>query len=66
MMREWKGPQTLIVGHENTSVMDPEMVGYPIIKEHFVALDTGAHKNGTLSAIRFPDRKVFQSRKAKL
>ncbi len=66
MMREWKGRKTLVVGHEKTEDIDSQMQGIPILQSNFVALDTGAEKNGVLSSVRFPDRKVFQVRKAKL
>ncbi len=61
MMKSWKGPQTLVIGHRDTANIDTSLEGKPIIKEHIALLDTGAYKHGILTAVRFPDRKVLQS-----
>ena len=49
-------------GHWNTAVIDADGWPRPRIEGNTVMLDTISH--GVLSAIRFPDRTIFQSRRA--
>jgi len=62
MMELWKGPQTLVIGHADTAAIDLSMEGKPIIKEYIVLLDTGADTRDILTAVRFPDREIIQSK----
>lgn len=62
MIYEWRGSKTLVMGHENTCRVDAKMWGQPIIKEKVVLLDTGPSFTGVLTAVRFPDRAIFQSK----
>ncbi len=62
MLQMWQGPKTLIVGHKATHKVDPTSIGFPLITKHTILIDTSPSQTSTLSAIRFPDRKVFQGK----
>lgn len=62
LLRTWRGPQTLIVGHLPTFLIDESRRGLPIVTPKLVCLDTGVSATGVLTAMRFPDRRLIQGR----
>ena len=58
---EYVGTTTAVYGHWNAAVIDLDGWPHPRVTGNAVMLDTIAH--GVLSAMRFPDRTVFQSRR---
>ena len=58
---EYVGATPAVYGHWNAAVIDLDGWPHPRIEGNTVMLDTISH--GVLSAIRFPDRTVFQSRR---
>jgi serine/threonine protein phosphatase 1 len=38
---------------------------HPLIEPHKIGVDTGAYKTGVLTAVRLPDRAVFQAQRAR-
>jgi serine/threonine protein phosphatase 1 len=61
---QYAGATPAVYGHWNRAVIDLDGWPHPCITGNTVMLDTIAH--GVLSAMRFPDRTVFQSRRARL
>ena len=55
----YDGPEVVVYGHRNNAIMDAHSWPQPRIVGQTVGIDTIAH--GVLTAIRFPDRRVFQS-----
>ena len=55
----YRGPETIVYGHWNDAVIDVNGWPGPFIQERTIGIDTIAH--GVLTAIRMPDRTVFQS-----
>ncbi|BBM82409.1 metallophosphoesterase family protein [Candidatus Uabimicrobium amorphum] len=60
-LQTWQGKKTLVMGHQGTHSVDESMWGKPIVTPKVVLLDTSCYETGVLSAIRFPDRKIFQA-----
>ncbi|WP_372369644.1 metallophosphoesterase family protein [Candidatus Uabimicrobium sp. HlEnr_7] len=61
LLHTWRGEQTIVMGHQGTHEVYKSMWGKPIITEKVILLDTSCYNTGVLSAIRFPDREVFQA-----
>jgi serine/threonine protein phosphatase 1 len=55
----YDGPATVVYGHWNNAVLNHEGWPSPAIHGRTIGIDTIAH--GVLTAIRLPDRRVFQS-----
>lgn len=55
----YPGPEPLVYGHWNNADLDESGWPQPRVTGHTIGLDTIAH--GVLTAIRLPDRRVFQS-----
>ena len=56
---KYSGADTIVYGHWNNAVFDVTGWPGPNIQERTIGIDTIAH--GVLTAIRMPDRTVFQS-----
>ena len=63
LRQNWRGPETLVVGHKPTHKVAEEFRGQPILDEHFIMVDTGSGRTGVLSAVSLPDRTVYQARR---
>lgn len=57
----YTGEATVIYGHWNNAIRDADGWPHPKILANSIGIDTSAH--GVLTAIRLPDRHVFQSAK---
>jgi len=55
----YKGAETVVYGHHNNATVNGEGWPTPKIMGRTIGIDTIAH--GVLTALRLPDRKVFQS-----
>jgi hypothetical protein len=55
----YRGEQTVVYGHWNNAVVDQEGWSRPKVESNTIGIDTIAH--GVLTAIRMPDRRLFQS-----
>lgn len=55
----YRGAETVVYGHWNNAQLDPDGWPRPRIHGRTIGLDTISH--GVLSAVRFPDRHLFQS-----
>jgi hypothetical protein len=53
----------VIYGHFNNAVLDAAGWPHPRITQHALGIDTISH--GVLTAVRLPDRKVFQSHRTR-
>lgn len=60
---EYKGGLPVIYGHFNNAVLDAAGWPHPRITQHALGIDTISH--GVLTAVRLPDRKVFQSHRTR-
>ena len=60
-LQTWQGEKVLVMGHQGTHSVDEAMWGKPSVTEKVVLLDTSCYETGVLTAIRFPDRKIFQA-----
>jgi serine/threonine protein phosphatase 1 len=58
-LRQYQGAAIVVYGHCNNAELDPDGWPHPRIIGNTVGIDTIAH--GVLTAIRLPDRQVFQS-----
>jgi len=58
-----RGELPVIYGHFNDAVLDAAGWPHPRITEYALGIDTISH--GVLTAVRLPDRKVFQSHRAR-
>jgi serine/threonine protein phosphatase 1 len=56
---QYEGPETVVYGHRNNADVSGDGWPKPRIVGRTVGLDTISH--GVLTAMRFPDRRVFQS-----
>jgi serine/threonine protein phosphatase 1 len=56
---EYRGEQIVVYGHWNNADFDVNGWPFPKIRGNTIGIDTIAH--GVLTAIRLPDRRVFQS-----
>ena len=57
----YRGERVVVYGHRNDAELDAGGWPSPRITDHTIGLDTSHH--GVLSAVRLPDRRVFQSRR---
>jgi serine/threonine protein phosphatase 1 len=57
----YRGATTIVYGHWNDAVLDERQWPQPNIRANTIGVDTIA--SGVLTAIRLPDRRVFQSAK---
>ena len=57
----YEGDRVVVYGHRNDAELDADGWPFPRIAPHTIGLDTSHH--GVLSAVRLPDRRVFQSRR---
>jgi serine/threonine protein phosphatase 1 len=57
----YSGELTVVYGHFNDAVVDTDGWPHPRITSHTIGIDTISH--GVLTAVRLPDRQVFQSRR---
>ena len=57
---EYKGAATVVYGHRHNAIVDEKGVVRPCILDRTYGIDSIEH--GVLTAMRFPDEKVFQSR----
>jgi serine/threonine protein phosphatase 1 len=57
--RAYSGDTTVVYGHWNNAVVDASRWPRPRMTASTIGIDTSAH--GVLTAIRMPDRRVFQS-----
>lgn len=55
----YDGPDTVVYGHRNNAVVDGDGWPSPAIVGRTIGIDTISH--GVLTAVRLPDRRVFQS-----
>lgn len=55
----YEGERVVVYGHRNDPVLDAEGWPSPRLETHTIGLDTSHH--GVISAVRLPDRRVFQS-----
>ena len=55
----YTGVETVVYGHHNNAALNADGWPTPKIMGRTIGIDTIAH--GVLSAVRLPDRKVFQS-----
>lgn len=55
----YRGAETVVYGHWNNAVLDPDGWPAPAISGATIGIDTIAH--GVLTAMRLPDRRVVQS-----
>lgn len=55
----YDGPDTVVYGHRNNAVLSSEGWPLPALVGRTIGVDTIAH--GVLTAVRLPDRRVFQS-----
>lgn len=62
-LQTWQGEKILVMGHQGTHSVDESMWGKPIVTEKVALLDTSCYETGVLTAMRLPDRKVFQAQK---
>ncbi len=53
------GARVVVYGHRNNPILDAEGWPSPRVDAHTIGLDTSHH--GVVSAVRLPDRRVFQS-----
>lgn len=58
-LRQYQGEATVVYGHWNNAEVDSDGWPHPRIIGNTIGIDTIAH--GVLTAIRLPDRQVFQS-----
>lgn len=58
-LRSYDGPDVVVYGHWNNAVLDANGWPQPAFGPASIGLDTISH--GVLSAVRLPDRRVFQS-----
>ena len=56
---EYRGSTPIVYGHWNDAVLDGGGWPAPNMRSHTIGVDTIAH--GVLTAVRLPDRQVFQS-----
>lgn len=63
LLPAWHGPPTLVIGHVPTYKIGPQYRGKPYLREDIILTDTGSVRTGVLSAVRLPDRLVFQARR---
>ena len=61
LLKSWSGPQTLVLGHTPTHLVNPAFRGRPLLTPYLILADTGVYETAVLTAIRWPDRTVFQS-----
>lgn len=62
LLRRWRDPRTLAIGHLPSCFIDEASRGQPILSKKVLCLDTGVSITGVLTALRWPDRKVLQAR----
>jgi serine/threonine protein phosphatase 1 len=55
----YHGPKVVVYGHWNDAVVDGAGWPHPNVADHTIGIDTISH--GVLTAVRMPDRRVFQS-----
>ena len=55
----YDGPETVVYGHRNNAILNAEGWPLPKIVGRTLGIDTISH--GVLTAVRLPDRRVFQS-----
>jgi serine/threonine protein phosphatase 1 len=55
----YDGPEIVVYGHRNNATLDDDGWPAPAVMGRTIGIDTIAH--GVLTAIRMPDRRVFQS-----
>jgi serine/threonine protein phosphatase 1 len=55
----YRGSETIVYGHQNDPELDPEGWPKPRVIGRTIGVDTISH--GVLTAMRLPDRRVFQS-----
>jgi hypothetical protein len=55
----YQGMETIVYGHYSNAVLDANGWPQPVVHEHSIGLDTIKH--GVLTAVRLPERRVFQS-----
>ena len=60
----YTGPPTVVYGHWNDARLDSSLWPHPNVGDHTIGVDTIAH--GVLTAVRLPDRRVFQSARYQL
>jgi diadenosine tetraphosphatase ApaH/serine/threonine PP2A family protein phosphatase len=61
---EYDGPKPVVYGHWDNAVRGPDGWPMPRVIGNTIGVDTISH--GVLSAVRFPDRTVFQSNGAEV
>lgn len=57
---DYSGAEVVVYGHRGDAVVRPDGQPWPRIRMNTIGLDTSAH--GVISAVRLPDRRVFQSK----
>jgi hypothetical protein len=60
----YAGPETVIYGHWDNAVIDKDGWPRPIQGRASIGIDTIKH--GVLTAVRWPDLRIFQSRRCRL
>jgi serine/threonine protein phosphatase 1 len=55
----YRGPEVVVYGHHNNATLDADGWPSPAVVGSTIGIDTIAH--GVLTAVRLPDRRVFQS-----
>jgi serine/threonine protein phosphatase 1 len=58
---DYSGAEIVVYGHRNNPVVDAAGWPYPRVGDKAIGLDTSHH--GVASAVRLPDRRIFQSRR---
>jgi serine/threonine protein phosphatase 1 len=56
---QYQGPEIVVYGHHNNATLDADGWPSPAVVGSTIGIDTIAH--GVLTAVRLPDRRVFQS-----
>jgi len=60
---DYAGPDTVIYGHWDNAVLDKD--GYPGPMQGHCSIGIDTIKHGVLTALRWPDRRLFQSRRCR-
>ena len=56
---DYAGPEVVVYGHRNNALLNHEKWPLPAMTDVTIGVDTISH--GVLTAVRMPDRRIFQS-----
>jgi serine/threonine protein phosphatase 1 len=60
MLKEWRGPEMLAVGHLPTLFVHNQYKGKAIERDRLLLLDTSPDMTGVLTCMRYPERLLLQ------